>query len=108
MRRWASRPSPSTSTSAPTLRSWWPTPDGSTFPPARTPVAWMKLRTRWKESYGREHTAATGATTEEALRVGGRWSHDHQLRGAADRGRSEEHTSELQSPYDLVCRLLLE
>src|SRR5207248_7823326 len=24
------------------------------------------------------------------------------------RWRSEEHTSELQSPYDLVCRLLLE
>src|SRR5207248_11375158 len=37
-----------------------------------------------------------------------------QLCGAADRSgnagflRSEEHTSELQSPYDLVCRLLLE
>src|SRR5207248_10838880 len=26
----------------------------------------------------------------------------------AGRTRSEEHTSELQSPYDLVCRLLLE
>src|SRR5207248_11212352 len=26
----------------------------------------------------------------------------------ADALRSEEHTSELQSPYDLVCRLLLE
>src|SRR5438094_3531486 len=26
----------------------------------------------------------------------------------ADYPRSEEHTSELQSPYDLVCRLLLE
>src|SRR5438094_5130139 len=26
----------------------------------------------------------------------------------AERYRSEEHTSELQSPYDLVCRLLLE
>src|SRR5207248_10233421 len=26
--------------------------------------------------------------------------------GAAVGGRSEEHTSELQSPYDLVCRLL--
>src|SRR5437867_9693475 len=26
----------------------------------------------------------------------------------ADADRSEEHTSELQSPYDLVCRLLLE
>src|SRR5437867_7553688 len=31
------------------------------------------------------------------------------LLGPAPRGeRSEEHTSELQSPYDLVCRLLLE
>src|SRR5437867_10111504 len=29
------------------------------------------------------------------------------LRGR-DLNRSEEHTSELQSPYDLVCRLLLE
>src|SRR5438094_6422768 len=28
--------------------------------------------------------------------------------GAATVTRSEEHTSELQSPYDLVCRLLLE
>src|SRR5437867_6129803 len=34
------------------------------------------------------------------------------LRGPLGEGargsRSEEHTSELQSPYDLVCRLLLE
>src|SRR5438094_6346976 len=29
----------------------------------------------------------------------------HRVR---DEPRSEEHTSELQSPYDLVCRLLLE
>src|SRR5207248_10628124 len=28
--------------------------------------------------------------------------------GDADAIRSEEHTSELQTPYDLVCRLLLE
>src|SRR5207248_7072922 len=28
-------------------------------------------------------------------------------RGTARVSRSEEHTSELQSPYDLVCRLLL-
>src|SRR5207248_6254702 len=42
---------------------------------------------------------------------------DHQLNEAKPlgvlgttqfRARSEEHTSELQSPYDLVCRLLLE
>src|SRR5437867_9820859 len=31
---------------------------------------------------------------------------DHLLSGFEP--RSEEHTSELQSPYDLVCRLLLE
>src|SRR5437868_15282655 len=29
-------------------------------------------------------------------------------RGARHAGRSEEHTSELQSRFDLVCRLLLE
>src|SRR5256885_5787478 len=35
----------------------------------------------------------------------------HGLRYTSDRGardRSEEHTSELQSPCNLVCRLLLE
>src|SRR5699024_5290648 len=30
------------------------------------------------------------------------------LKGLDDEGRSEEHTSELQSRFDLVCRLLLE
>src|SRR2546427_8196670 len=37
--------------------------------------------------------------------------HDHALprhHVAAARGRSEEHTSELQSQSNLVCRLLLE
>src|SRR5207248_10946525 len=29
------------------------------------------------------------------------------VNGGANASRSEEHTSELQSPYDLVCRLLL-
>src|SRR5258708_40153986 len=33
-------------------------------------------------------------------------AHERRLRHAA--GRSEEHTSELQSPDHLVCRLLLE
>src|SRR5207248_5008633 len=33
---------------------------------------------------------------------------DVQQHVAAGLERSEEHTSELQSPYDLVCRLLLE
>src|SRR2546428_7496770 len=33
---------------------------------------------------------------------------DQRLREDLDRHRSEEHTSELQSRSDLVCRLLLE
>src|SRR2546426_8798180 len=32
----------------------------------------------------------------------------HGPRGQRDHPRSEEHTSELQSPCNLVCRLLLE
>src|SRR5207248_11605996 len=35
------------------------------------------------------------------------WERNHR-RAFGNHGRSEEHTSELQSPYDLVCRLLLE
>src|SRR5437867_8463246 len=35
----------------------------------------------------------------------GRW---HVVVAVLGESRSEEHTSELQSPYDLVCRLLLE
>src|SRR5689334_24648991 len=34
------------------------------------------------------------------------WPRDHS--GGACRDRSEEHTSELQSQFHLVCRLLLE
>src|SRR5688500_19656589 len=38
-----------------------------------------------------------------------RWREQDQLGTRADQpGRSEEHTSELQSPCNLVCRLLLE
>src|SRR5207248_8763442 len=51
----------------------------------------------------------------DARHVRDRRDRDHDARrrpGARDdrerEHRSEEHTSELQSPYDLVCRLLLE
>src|SRR2546427_12951354 len=33
---------------------------------------------------------------------------EHRIRKGLDDGRSEEHTSELQSQSNLVCRLLLE
>src|SRR5256885_7066451 len=45
--------------------------------------------------------------------LGGRYPTPEQTRAVAEAlvhvtGRSEEHTSELQSPCNLVCRLLLE
>src|SRR5256885_12868608 len=54
-------------------------------------------------------------TLFRSLRLAGD-GHDAQAHAAAalhagnfaQRGRSEEHTSELQSPCNLVCRLLLE
>src|SRR5207249_9423495 len=41
-------------------------------------------------------------------RPGARTRSRRPPRGCRTRGRSEEHTSELQSRFDLVCRLLLE
>src|SRR5207248_7670834 len=37
-----------------------------------------------------------------------KWDAQVSRTGGVPQKRSEEHTSELQSPYDLVCRLLLE
>src|SRR5256885_5112577 len=52
------------------------------------------------------------ARFEQALKdvaaVGGKPKYRHASNSAAFLRRSEEHTSELQSPCNLVCRLLLE
>src|SRR5437773_7723084 len=48
-----------------------------------------------------EALVATGASTGQLL-------DDARARRDQARSRSEEHTSELQSHHDLVCRLLLE
>src|SRR5437867_7988618 len=61
-----------------------------------------------------ELLAGAALTVDEHRAIGARDPTDHAEHvrdGRAvpdDRRRSEEHTSELQSPYDLVCRLLLE
>src|SRR5437867_5371593 len=49
-------------------------------------------------------------STHEDRRPGpaGRLREHHRAGERRLPDRSEEHTSELQSPYDLVCRLLLE
>src|SRR5207248_9263242 len=57
-------------------------------------------RERWPALFDPERIALAFAAAGENHAVGFlRFGHDF---------RSEEHTSELQSPYDLVCRLLLE
>src|SRR5205807_3379991 len=68
-----------------------PSPDPC--PPAACPRPW-------------EQSATTGRTCLAASRIGPR---DRPRKAfATARPRSEEHTSELQSPRNLVCRLLLE
>src|SRR2546430_4471895 len=68
---------------------------------------------RSERSAGRPHGSgtmvATGATDRAARRAGAATSHeDARPTGRPGGGRSEEHTSELQSQSNLVCRLLLE
>src|SRR5207244_13081376 len=67
-----------------------------------------RRRVRDRHADGATHQARErGRRADRAARAG--CDDDLQAEGAArDRGRSEEHTSELQSPDHLVCRLLLE
>src|SRR5690606_40627018 len=62
-------------------------------PPARSPPRPTRRRARAPESRRRIRCARPASP---------------RRRGAACSGRSEEHTSELQSRENLVCRLLLE
>src|SRR5258708_15721520 len=54
---------------------------------------------------GSEHEWTGAPFTGGAV---GYWSYDYGRRLERHAARSEEHTSELQSPDHLVCRLLLE
>src|SRR5207248_11463603 len=71
-------------------------------------------RTIWRyrraACHGPARPVVANAASPRATRCfqqrGGAAGCTHEQRPASY--RSEEHTSELQSPYDLVCRLLLE
>src|SRR5437868_10147500 len=54
----------------------------------------------------RRQTVVAGATSVGGGRVAAELDPDGPADGHAHLGRSEEHTSELQSRFDLVCRLL--
>src|SRR2546426_893473 len=72
-------------------------------PPRSTLFPYTTLfRSTWSRCHRDRHS--------ESLRVDWRWPSGLDIRPhcRARVGRSEEHTSELQSPCNLVCRLLLE
>src|SRR5207248_7141889 len=72
----------------------WPSGEGTTCPSATPPSA-----------------PTGGASLSRSRALKSRSTMTARSRTAASSptaSRSEEHTSELQSPYDLVCRLLLE
>src|SRR2546430_12609378 len=79
-------------------------------PPRSTLFPYTTLfRSRW--SQGRAYRRVAPGVRGSAGRLGGtRGVHARDRRPPARRshGRSEEHTSELQSQSNLVCRLLLE
>src|SRR5207248_4422470 len=58
--------------------------------------------TRARESSRQKWSSSLFAKMPDAKRL------NQTSTASPARTRSEEHTSELQSPYDLVCRLLLE
>src|SRR5258708_10541452 len=63
----------------------------------------------WSRSTRPNCCAARGQSGKLASRMTASTSPSHRLAlGRAGLQRSEEHTSELQSPDHLVCRLLLE
>src|SRR5438876_8977294 len=74
-------------------------------PPRSTLFPYTTLFRSWLPRPGTRITAS-GAWTSHQYEVFPTWC----VPGACidARGRSEEHTSELQSPVHLVCRLLLE
>src|SRR5256885_11520356 len=58
--------------------------------------------------YDDNGVAHVGGRPAEVAKIDERRTGDGDAVGARGAGRSEEHTSELQSPCNLVCRLLLE
>src|SRR3989454_7280491 len=63
---------------------------------------------RLHHAAARSTVAPPSRATATARRTIAPPSTSHSMTAADHHGRSEEHTSELQSPCNLVCRLLLE
>src|SRR2546430_13086394 len=76
-------------------------------PPRSTLFPYTTLFRSW--SGGSSHPCGRCGETTGGIEIGGLCGRCAQIvTGKASRIRSEEHTSELQSQSNLVCRLLLE
>src|SRR6266851_6046107 len=86
--------------------------DGAMRPPRRKSSRGTNgdRRRVWRKGRISVHDrGACGATRDEIRQAGENYLRPHGRYGGDDEApRSEEHTSELQSHHDLVCRLLLE
>src|SRR5699024_153644 len=88
---------------------WWASGDLLTCPPRVSPPPALRLPAGGRSRAVRRtppgpapHNRGTApATRRRAIRRHDRWTSPRSW-------RSEEHTSELQSRFELVCRLLLE
>src|SRR5690348_17871531 len=72
---------------------------------APTQIYTLSLHDALPISYSRDSPSGSHTTNKNVYLSGGLTP---DLRACCQTARSEEHTSELQSPVHLVCRLLLE
>src|SRR5256885_4956884 len=72
------------------------------LPRLRCPARESVPRLRRHKASAQHHPCGSAVPTT------GHWSRSRPVAGRSTPVRSEEHTSELQSPCNLVCRLLLE
>src|SRR5699024_12707606 len=87
----------------------FPTRRSSDLPPVASTRAWRCTGHRPPPTTGTYRSpGATRYQRAERVMHGFSWSSLFSPNRASNFLRSEEHTSELQSRFDLVCRLLLE
>src|SRR2546421_8948708 len=82
-------------------------PPRSTLFPYTTLFRSLELRARFRQVVGEQEVGAGAIGAVHRRHRGGHLSRRYHTLDVHHR-RSEEHTSELQSRSDLVCRLLLE
>src|SRR5688500_20046558 len=90
-------------------RSFPSHPNPLSFPPRRSSELFGRRRQQRRRlrDGGHDDGAAVGSGAAAALLASGE-RRDCQNKHECEQRRSEEHTSELQSPCNLVCRHLLE